>query len=272
MRKAWIKRKIVVAILSIVCGLFSSISMAGDDASAYRKFLAAFNATATPRFEKAEPVWASGQAEELNSSVRFKAAFEAEANEKTFLRITGTSVYRIRLNGQYVGYGPARSPKGFFRVDEWPLDAVMRKGRNNLEIDASGYNCNSYYFQNQPTFIQAEVVANGNVLAATAADGGGFVAESTERIRKVPRYSSQRTFAESYRYGNEDWKLPLERRPDVRYLERIASYPKFELNDRVRIVSRAKATYDPNAQVEGASFVDTDGKNPKFKAFAKGGL
>ena len=229
----------------------------------------AFAQAAPPRFEKAEPVWARGQAEELNSSVRLKATFDAEANTKPFLRITGTSAYRIRLNGRYVGYGPARSPKGLFRVDEWPLSAAIREGRNELEIDAAGYNCNSFYFQDQPAFVQAEVVAGGKVLAATAAEGGEFAAESTERVRKVPRYSFQRTFAEAYRLGDgEPAKLALERRPAVRYLDRIASYPKFEMNGRLRVVSRAKAAIDPRAKIKKVRFVNTDGNDPKFKAFA----
>ena len=219
-------------------------------------------------FERAEPVWAKGRATELNSSVRFKALFDAESQSKTFLRITGTSAYRIRLNGRYVGYGPARSPKGFFRVDEWLLDAAIRDGRNELEIDAVGYNCNSFYYQDQPAFVQAEVVSDGKVLAATAADGGGFSAESTERVRKVTRYSFQRTFAEAYCIGGDaPSKLALERRPAVRYLDRIASYPKFEVNDRLRIVSRAKAAIDLQAKIKDARFVNTDGKDPNFKAF-----
>ena len=228
-----------------------------------------FAQTATLRFERAEPVWARGHAEELNSSVRFKAAFAAEADAKPFLRITGTSAYRIRLNGRYVGYGPARSPKGFFRVDEWPLAAVIREGRNDLEIDAAGYNCNSFYYQDQPAFVQAEVVVNGKVIAATAAEGGSFSAESTERIRKVPRYSFQRTFAEAYRCGGgEPAKLALERRPPVRYLDRIASYPKFEMNGRLRLVSRAKVAIDPQTKIKAVRFVNTDGQDPLFKAFA----
>lgn len=224
---------------------------------------------ATPRFGKAEPVWAKGQAEELNSSVRFRATFDAGANERPFLRITGTSSYRIRLNGRYVGYGPARSPKGFFRVDEWPLCAAIREGRNELEIDAAGYNCNGFCYQDQPAFVQAEVVAGGRILAATAAEGGEFAAESTERVRKVPRYSFQRTFAEAYHIGGDaPSKIALERRPAVRYLDRIASYPKFEMNGRLRIVSRAKAAIDPRAKIKEVRFVNTDGKDPLFKAFA----
>ena len=228
-----------------------------------------FAQTAAPRFGKAEPVWAKGRAEELNSSVRFRATFEIRANAEPFLRITGTSVYRIRLNGRHVGYGPARSPKGFFRVDEWPLAAAIREGRNELEIDAAGYNCNSYCFQDQPAFVQAEVVSGGTVLAATAAEGGEFSAESTERIRKVPRYSYQRMFAEAYSIGGDaPTRLALERRPAVRYLDRIASYPDFEMNERLRIVSRAKAAMDPQAKIKEVRFVNTDGKDPLFKAFA----
>ena len=210
-------------------------------------------------FERAEPVWVKGRAEELNSSVRFKALFDAKSQAKTFLRITGTSAYRIRLNGRHVGYGPARSPKGFFRVDKWPLDAAVREGRNELEIDAVGYNCNSFYYQDQPAFLLAEVVSGGAVLAATAADGGGFDAESTERVRKVPRYSYQRTFAEAYRIGGDaPSKLSLERRPAVRYLDRIASYPKFEMNDRLRIVSWAKAVLDPQEEEAQLAVILTD--------------
>ena len=223
-------------------------------------------------FEKAVPVWAEGKATEMNSRVRFRATFEADTGEGAVLRVTGANAYRIRLNGTFVGYGPARAPKGFFRTDEWPLAAAIRRGRNELEIEAAGYNCNSFCFQDQPAFLQAEVVCGGKVVAATGTDGD-FEAETTERIRKVPRYSFQRTFAEAYRLGGgEPEKLALERRPPVRYLERIASYPTFETNDRVRIVSRAKAEYDPAAKPKNVFFVETDGRNPQFKAFAKSDL
>ena len=224
-------------------------------------------------FVSAEPVWAEGRATEMNSRVRFTAAFEAASGADAVLRVTGANVYRIRLNGKYVGYGPARAPKGFFRVDEWPLAAAVRPGRNELEIEAAAYNCNNFDLLDQPGFLQAEVVGGGRVLAATRADGGDFAAETTARVRKVPRYSYQRPFAEVYDCpGAAPEKLALERRPPVRYLERIASYPTFEPNDRLRVISRAKAAVDPQAAVKGARFIDTDGRNPLMKAFAKGDL
>lgn len=79
-------------------------------------------------FEKAVPVWAEGKATEMNSCVRFRTTFETDADEGAVLRVTGANVYRIRLNGTFVGYGPARAPKGFFRTDEWPLAAAICRG------------------------------------------------------------------------------------------------------------------------------------------------
>ena len=78
-------------------------------------------AGSAPKFDAAKPVWPEGRAERMNDFVEFRATFEAKAGETPVLRITGSSVYRIRLNGKFAGYGPARAAKGFFRVDEWPL-------------------------------------------------------------------------------------------------------------------------------------------------------
>ena len=55
----------------------------------------------------------------------FGAAFGPATG--TTLRVTGSSAYRIRLNGGYVGYGPARGPKGYFRVDEWKLPETVER-------------------------------------------------------------------------------------------------------------------------------------------------
>ena len=197
-------------------------------------------------FLAARPVWPEGRAETVNDFVRFRAAFGPATG--AVLRVTGSSAYRIRLNGGYVGYGPARGPKGFFRVDEWPLAAAAT---NALEIDVAGYNCKSYCFQDQPSFLQAEVVADGRVLAATGRDGA-FAAHPTDRVRRVSRYSYQRTFAEAYRVGSSEGAKPyaLVERPPVRLLPRIAPYPSFAQNCGVRVLSRADATPNPLKRVK----------------------
>ena len=183
-------------------------------------------------FQVAQPVWPEGMANESNVQVRFSA--ELKEARGAVLRVTGADAYRIELDGKFVGYGPARGPKGWFRIDEWPL-----KGSGKVEIVAQGNNCCNYYFAENRPFLQAEVVCDGKVVAATAAKGGGFVAELTERVRKVPRYSFQRAYAEAYRVGAKGALVPLEVCPPVKYLERIAPYPSFAVNDRIRVLSTA---------------------------------
>ena len=163
--------------------------------------LGALAGFAAPAFQTALPVWPEGRATRMNDFVEFRASFDAKAGEKPVLRVTGSSVYRIRLNGEFAGYGPARAAKGFFRVDEWPLAA--REGRNDLAIEVSAYNCNNYYIPEWPGFLQAEVVAGGRVLAATcgtenyaqcASLAAPFTACETPRVTKCSRFSFQRAF------------------------------------------------------------------------------
>ena len=125
------------------------------------------------------------------------------------LRATGATIYRVYLNGQFLAHGPARGPHGFFRVDEWDITDKLQPGVNTVAFEVAGYNVNSYYLLDQPSFLQAEVVAGDKVLASTGGDGERFTASIlTERVQKVQRYSFQRPFSEVYRLapGYDRWR------------------------------------------------------------------
>ena len=210
---------------------------------------------AKPSFETACPVWPEGRETRMNDFVEFHADFDVREGEEPVLRVTGTSVYRIRLNGAFAGYGPARAAKGFFRVDEWPLAA--KPGHNELSIEVSAYNCNNFYVPEQPAFLSAEIIANGRVLAATGKDGA-FRAFETPRVTKCSRYSYQRAFGEAYRLA-PDWKgsdLALAERPSVRLVERIAPYPKFEVLADLKPVSSTVVSWKAPAEFRKARWVD----------------
>ncbi len=167
-----------------------------------------------PKFASAKPIWPEGRETERNLSVGFRATFTAPAGQRTFLRMTGATLYRVWLNGQFLAHGPARGPHGFYRVDEIDLTERLAKGANLLAIEVAGYNANSYYLLDQPSFLQAEVVSEGSVLASTAGSGAAFSASILkERVQKVQRYSFQRPFTEVYRLtpGFDAWRT----RPDA---------------------------------------------------------
>ena len=230
--------------------------------------LAAQVAAETPEFAAARPVWPKDEERTVNASVRFVAAFDAPEGTKVVLRATGASLYRIRLNGEFAGYGPARGPVGFFRVDEWPL--AVKTGRNEVELEMAGYFCESYYIPEQPSFLQAEVVtADGRVLAATG-EKGAFAAFATDRVRKAPRYSYQRTFAEIYRLGGAPRATyELAEQPSVRLIERIAPYPDFALNPFLKIVSKADVVPNPEKTVRPLGFITFKTKPASRTAFAE---
>ncbi len=162
-----------------------------------------------PQFVSAKPVWPEGREREKNLFVGFRASFTAPAGQKVWLRATGATLYRVFLNGQFLGHGPARGPHGFYRVDEWDLTGQLRSGANLIAFEVAGYNANSYYVLDQPSFLQAEVIAGADVLASTGGAGSAFVAAVLrERVQKVQRYSFQRPFSEVYRLqpGYDRWR------------------------------------------------------------------
>ncbi len=170
--------------------------------------------TAVAEFRSARPIWPQGRETEKNLFVGFRAVIDVPEGKRAVLRVTGSTVYRAWVNGRFCGYGPARGPHGFFRVDQWDLTPSVRAGKNVVAIEVAGYNANSYYLLDQPSFLQAEVMAGGTILASTAGQGAGFEATLlTQRVQKVQRYSFQRPFIEVYRLG-PDWDR-WRREPDA---------------------------------------------------------
>ena len=209
-------------------------------------------AASAPAFVSAKPIWPKGRETEKNLFVGFRAAFKAPAQEKVLLRATGATVYRVFLNGHFLAHGPARGPHGFFRVDEWDLTAKLQPGVNVVAFEVAGYNVNSYSLLDQPSFLQAEVVAGGKVLASTGGSGAPFTASVLkERVQKVQRYSFQRPFSEVYRLapGYDRWRSdparePAEAKvavlPAKALLPRRVDYPDYVVRQPSWLVSRGQ--------------------------------
>lgn len=150
---------------------------------------------AAPEFQSALPIWPEGRSEEMNVFAEFRAEFVQLDPGPAMLRVTGATQYRIHVNGEYAGYGPARAGHGFYRVDEIDLTRWLHRGTNSVVIEVAGYNSNGYSLLDQPSFLQAEVVVSGKVVAATGANGFETRVRP-DRIQKTQRYSFQRPFSE----------------------------------------------------------------------------
>ncbi|HSA03333.1 MAG TPA: hypothetical protein P5055_21610, partial [Candidatus Paceibacterota bacterium] len=205
-----------------------------------------------PRFTAAKPVWPTGREQEKNLTVGWRSVFVAPAVGDVTLRLTASTLYRAFVNGEFLGHGPARGPHGYYRVDEWPLTGRLRPGMNVVAVEVAGYNANSYYLLDQPSFLQAEVVCGSGPLAWTGGQNSAFEASvREERIQKTQRYSFQRPFSEIYRLtpDYDAWrrdpavpftKTACSEQPAKALLPRRVPYPQFDQRHPVRLVSRGQ--------------------------------
>jgi len=188
-------------------------------------------------FKKAKPIWLKERSREMNLTVGFTAVFRYDKGT-CFLNVTGSTLYRIFINGSFAGYGPARTAHEYYRVDELDITAKLHSGENIIYIEVAGYNVNSYYTLNQESFLQAEVLADGVAAAYTSVDGSFEAFEVYQRTQKIHRYSFQRTFSEAWSidasYG-KNYLCPPKIKHDVeeqlskKYLKRRVPVPEYDV-------------------------------------------
>lgn len=204
------------------------------------------------KFFSARPIWPQKKEKEKNLFVGFRAIFESPEGEPVVLRVAASTLYRAFVNGKFCGHGPARTAHGWFRVDLWDVTPHIKPGNNVVAIEVAGYNVNSYYLLDQPSFLQAEVTVQDEILASTAGAGAQFEAKIlAERLQKVQRYSSQRTFIEVYNLSTDyaRWRqepeavfasTPCAVLSERRLLPKHTSNPDFVLRSPLWHISQGK--------------------------------
>jgi len=189
-------------------------------------------------FSSAKPIWPEGRELEKNLLVGFRAVIDAPRGADVRLQVAASTLYRAFVNGQFLGWGPARAAHGFYRVDEWPVVAGD-DGMAVVAIEVAGYNVNSYAYLDQPSFLQAEVSVDGEVVAATGGDAAFDATILSSRVQKVQRYSFQRPFVEVYKLEprHAAWRSSADAAMETvacaiqderRLLPRGVPYPTFE--------------------------------------------
>ncbi|HPA16971.1 MAG TPA: hypothetical protein PLU30_04440 [Verrucomicrobiae bacterium] len=209
-------------------------------------------------FRAAKPVWPEGREAEMNVTACFRAVIEAPPTDQPVtLCVAGSSIYRVTVNGEFLWHGPARGPHGYYRVDQiGDLGKRLRPGKNVIGIEVAGYNCNSYYLLDQPSFLQAEITSGDRVLAATGASPDFGCAVPGHRLQKVQRYSFQRPFTEMYRLTEawDAWRRDggavieptgVSVQAEKRLTARGVPAPDFRVTDPVATLSRGRLEAGP---------------------------
>jgi len=223
-------------------------------------------------FQIAKPVFAAGLSKEMNVAVLFTA--EITKGEGTVLRMAGHCSYELFINGSFVHYGPARAGRNHYRVDELPMDAWLVNDINRVSVIVSGYNCGCFHYFNEESFFCAEFVRDGSAFCATGC-GEWTLSLFDEKVKKVQRYSFQRTFAECYDYRSHSDRLwhtgrvicSEELRPEKVFIEREVSLPEFPYEAASRFLECGNVAYSEPEKYLKTSLIENMGKkygNPGY--------
>lgn len=153
-------------------------------------------------FDHALPVWPHDALREKNCTLGLYTT--VPSSSAVTLRIATAGVYRVFVDGVFFTYGPARCAHDFYRVDEVTLPSAA----THVAIEVTHYAINSFCYLQADGFVQAEILSDGRVIAATGGDGFTTLRLSG-RVQKVQRYSYQRTFVDAWQLAPSyaDWRM-----------------------------------------------------------------
>lgn len=90
-------------------------------------------------------VWVRGAAAKRNQFVRFRRQFDWRGAPGPFpLHLFADTRYRLRVNGEFAGAGPARFVTQFPEFDTCDLAPLLRAGENTIEVEVNFFGASSY--------------------------------------------------------------------------------------------------------------------------------
>ncbi len=172
------------------------------------------------------------------------------AAQQAVIRLTARNVYRLYINGEIVMHGPARTAKGYCRVDETDIISLLTEGVNHIAVEVMAYGgrwAGYHGYSNDSTleaglFI-AEIEADGRILTATGRDAWQ-VCRLTAREPVSERISHSRECVEIYRLDGAytSWRVgqgelcPAVLVEEPTYLSRQALRPTLQAHDFDRLL------------------------------------
>ena len=120
-------------------------------------------------FQKAKAVFVPGLADQKNVLGAFRKNFHTKGDQKTELIIAAHTIYRVYLNGAWLGTGPVTAPFGYLKADRYDLTELIRPeaAENQLAIEVIGYIPEQNFATNETSCLIAEVRSGDDVLCAT---------------------------------------------------------------------------------------------------------
>lgn len=162
---------------------------------------------------KGKWIWDDGEAGPRNYYVAARREFEVNEGEESgqwWLRITADTRYRVWLNGEWIGDGPARGFAWNWQYDRYDVSGIVRAGWNVIAVVAHhwGEGTMQYAASGRAGLLaQIERERDGEQEVVVWTDERWEVRRHEGYVRPMPRMSLQMGFVEAYdaRRWEEMW-------------------------------------------------------------------
>ena len=109
-------------------------------------------------------------------------------------------IYNLFINDEFVCYGPARSAKGYARVDSISVKDYLNEETNKMQVFVQANNTKTMCFSDDNPYFGAELKKDGKVVK----DGEDFDCYfMNDKVVKIEKMSFQRSFMEVYQMSED---------------------------------------------------------------------
>lgn len=195
-------------------------------------------------FTVAKPIYLKNLNKENNVTSFFAANFDCDG-ENAILTIAGSSAYRVTINGDFACFGPSKAIKGYAKFDTIDISKYVSFGLNQIVIESA-----TYQETDANNFIQAEIYADNNVVAATGYNFIGFL--DVERLKS-------KDLCEKYNIsGSSMIQTQVEVIQSAPILiKRDVPYPEYKIiKNKAKMPASIKDVYEINFENPVCGFVN----------------
>jgi len=209
---------------------------------------------------KANWIWNAGDPQPRNYRLNARKTIHCKPGlQNAFLHISADSRYRLYVNGEWLGDGPARSFPHLQQFDSYDIAPYLTKGDNVVAVTVNHYGESTFHYNlgRAGLLCQIELDYQNGAQDTIVSDAGWKVTHNLAYETRSPRISCQMPFEENYDarrlepmwtkldfddgawenatvigpVGTEPWKEMRAR--TIPFLSRVPYYPKRLVSTRL---------------------------------------
>ncbi len=164
---------------------------------------------------------------DLENNKNIELLFECEIKpyKEVNVALVAKDIYNLFVNGVFVSYGPARTAKGYARVEKLDISSFLKEGENTISIYVQSNDTRSEHLAEGEPYMGVCIWGDDKIVKTTADFSCHLVAD---KLQKVERMSSQRGYVEIYDVKGQLPKIETKQVPCPRVLERKAPYGEYK--------------------------------------------